>query len=65
MKQGYVCYLLHGGYLLGLFFDLKMEATCSSETSVGFQGTIQSYVPADGTPQIVPDSWKSDGDSYQ
>jgi hypothetical protein len=27
-----------------------MEATCSSETSVGFQRTVQSYVPADRTP---------------
>jgi hypothetical protein len=28
--------LLHAGFLLGLLFDLKIEALCSSETSVDF-----------------------------
>jgi hypothetical protein len=28
---------------------LKMEATCSSETSVDFQRTTRSYIPEDGT----------------
>jgi hypothetical protein len=26
-----------------------MEVTCSSETSVDFQGTTQCYIPEDGT----------------
>jgi hypothetical protein len=44
------CHLLHAGFFLGLFFDtLKMEATCSTETSVDFQGTIRSYIPEDRT----------------
>jgi hypothetical protein len=33
------CYLLHAGFLLGLFFDLKMEATRSPKTLVHFQWT--------------------------
>jgi hypothetical protein len=28
---------------------LKMEAICSSETSVGFHGTTRRYIPEDGT----------------
>jgi hypothetical protein len=28
---------------------LKMEATCSSETSVDFQQTTQHYIPEDST----------------
>jgi hypothetical protein len=29
------------------FFTLKMEATCYSETSIGFQRTTRRYVPGD------------------
>jgi hypothetical protein len=45
------CYLLHSDFLLGLSF-LKMEATCFSETSVGFQRTTLHYISEDGTVQI-------------
>jgi hypothetical protein len=31
-----------------LFFDLKMEMTCSCETSVDFQKTTWWYIPEDG-----------------
>jgi hypothetical protein len=31
--------LLHAGFVLGLFFTVKMAARCSSETSVDFQWT--------------------------
>jgi hypothetical protein len=41
----------HAGFLLGL--TLKMEATCSSETSVNFQWTIWSYIPADRTLRFL------------
>jgi hypothetical protein len=44
-----LCYLRHAGFLLGIFFFyLKMEATCSSETSVDFQQT-RWYIPEDRT----------------
>jgi hypothetical protein len=39
------CYLRHAGFLLYSFLTLKMEATCSSETSVNFQQTTQCYIP--------------------
>jgi hypothetical protein len=29
---------------------LKMEATCSSETSIELQRTARHYIPEDGTP---------------
>lgn len=32
------CYLLQAGLLFGLFLNLKIEATCSTETSVDFSG---------------------------
>jgi hypothetical protein len=32
-----------------IFSTLKMEAVCSSETSVGTQRTIRRYIPHDGT----------------
>jgi hypothetical protein len=38
------CYLLHAGFLLGLFFDLKIEVTCSSETSVDFLHITRHYI---------------------
>jgi hypothetical protein len=44
-----VCYLLHTGFLLAYCSDLKMETTCSSETSLGFQWTTQSYILEDRT----------------
>jgi hypothetical protein len=39
------CYLLHAGFLLGLFFDLKMEDTFSTKTPVHFQRTTRRYIP--------------------
>jgi hypothetical protein len=42
---GSACYLLQAGFLLGLFFTLKIEATCSSETLVEFQRTTRRYIP--------------------
>jgi hypothetical protein len=34
----------HPGFLLGLFLDLKMEATCSFTTPVDFQRTTPLYI---------------------
>jgi hypothetical protein len=31
---------------------LKLEATCSSETSIGYQWTTRRYIPEGGTYQI-------------
>jgi hypothetical protein len=39
----------HAGFLLNFFFTLKMEAMCSSETSVDSRRTTQRYIPEDGT----------------
>jgi hypothetical protein len=39
------CYLLHAGFMLWLFLDLKTEAIYSSETSVDFQWTAWCYTP--------------------
>jgi hypothetical protein len=36
-----------------LFFGLKKEATCSFETSVGFQWTAWCYIPEDRTLQVL------------
>jgi hypothetical protein len=41
------CYLLHDGFWLSYFLILKMEATCSSETSVDIQRTPRGYIPED------------------
>jgi hypothetical protein len=35
--------------MLSLFFDLNMEAICSSETSVDTERTKRRYIPEDGT----------------
>jgi hypothetical protein len=40
-------HMLHAGLMLGLFFDLKMEVTCSSENSVEFQRTTRYFIPED------------------
>jgi hypothetical protein len=42
MTQSFSCYLLNVGFLLGLFFVLKMEAKFSSETS-GCLQIFRSY----------------------
>jgi hypothetical protein len=39
----------HESRWLAYFSTLKMEAICSSETSVDFQQTIRRYSPEDGT----------------
>jgi hypothetical protein len=36
--------LVHAGFLLSLFLNLKIEATVSSETSVDSQMTTQRYI---------------------
>jgi hypothetical protein len=44
--------LFHAGFLAYSSL-LKMEATCSSETSAYFQRTIQRYIPEDITFGII------------
>jgi hypothetical protein len=39
----------HGGILMGLFFDLKMEVIYSTEMSIYFQRTTLRYIPEDTT----------------
>jgi hypothetical protein len=39
----------HAGFLLDLFFALKIEAICSSEMSVDFQRITRCYIPEDRT----------------
>jgi hypothetical protein len=44
------CHLLSHWFLAQLIFStLKMEAICSSETSVDTQWTTRRYIPEDGT----------------
>jgi hypothetical protein len=43
----YSCYLLHAGFLLGLFVDIVNGAACSSEMSFDLQRTTVRYVPED------------------
>jgi hypothetical protein len=38
-----VCCLLHYGFLLALFLDINMEATCSSESSAEFNA-LRSFL---------------------
>jgi hypothetical protein len=38
------------------FSILKMEATCSSETSVDFQQTTRRYIPEDTTSRLMSES---------
>jgi hypothetical protein len=56
LREPSACYLLHAGFLLGLFFDLYMEATCSSEKMADFQRTKWRYIPEDKNLQtnILP-----------
>jgi hypothetical protein len=42
-------YLIHTDFWHGLFLALKMEATCSSETSVDYQWTMRRYISEDRT----------------
>jgi hypothetical protein len=42
-------YLLHDGFLVDLFFTLKMEAIYSSEMSVDFQRNIRRYIQEDSS----------------
>jgi hypothetical protein len=42
------CHLLQADVFINLFFDLKMEYTCSSETSVDLQRTTCRVVPEEG-----------------
>jgi hypothetical protein len=43
--------LIRAGFLLGLFFTLKMDAICFTETSADFQCTTLWYIPEDGILQ--------------
>jgi hypothetical protein len=43
------CCLLHADFLHGVLLNLKMESTCSSETSVDFKRTTWPYIPEDRT----------------
>jgi hypothetical protein len=52
IQIGCACYLLHAGFLLDYYSILKMEGTCSSETSVDFQRTTLLYIPETRTLQI-------------
>jgi hypothetical protein len=46
-----VCYLIHSGLLLGLFFYLEDGGDISPETSVDLQRTTRLYIPDDKTLQ--------------
>jgi hypothetical protein len=47
------CHLLARWFPAELIYStLKMEAICSSETSVDTQRTTRSYIPEDGTLQV-------------
>jgi hypothetical protein len=48
-----VYYLLHAGFLLGLFFDSEDRQNISSETSVDFQRTTRRYIPEGRTSLCV------------
>jgi hypothetical protein len=41
------------GFLLGLFFELEMEAICSCETSTDFQRTTQRNISENRPLQII------------
>jgi hypothetical protein len=54
---GYNAVQLHAAYFMLVSYlphssTLKIEATCSSETSVDFQQTTRRYIPEDTTPQL-------------
>jgi hypothetical protein len=51
MKQGSAYYLLHGGFLLGLFFNPEVGGDMFPEMSVDFQWTTWCYIPDDRTLQ--------------
>jgi hypothetical protein len=40
-------------YCLVYSSTLKMEATCSSETSADFQRSTRRYIPEDGTLRLI------------
>lgn len=46
-SQSRGCYLLPAAFLHGFFFNLKMEAMCSSKILVDFQWTAWHYIPED------------------
>jgi hypothetical protein len=48
----------NAGFLLNLFLStLKMEAICSSETSVDTRRTTRHYIPEDCTLQVIISSY--------
>jgi hypothetical protein len=44
--------ILHAAFLLGLFLDAEMEATCSPETLDDFQRTAPRYISEDRTTAL-------------
>jgi hypothetical protein len=54
-EEHITCHLLSGWFLAQLIFSaLKMEAICSSETSVDTQWTIWDYTLEQGSPNYGP-----------
>jgi hypothetical protein len=51
-KQSSDCFLLCAGYSFGLLLSLKMEATCSSETSVAFHRTTRRCISENRPIQV-------------
>jgi hypothetical protein len=58
------CYPLHAGFLFGLFSNLKMEATCSSEILTEFHRNTRRYIPEERTLHNHPCESLKSKESY-
>jgi hypothetical protein len=58
-KQSSAWYLLHAGFLLGLFFDPEDGGDMFLRTLVDYQRTTQHYIPEDRTLQNCSQSSSS------